>query len=435
MVHQFLHSSSRMNSRPPSIAIIGAGLSGLACARALAKAGLNFSIYEAGDAVGGRVRSDKVDGFTLDRGFQVLLPSYPEARRLLDYEALDLCPFYRGAEIFYKGRFHHLADPFTHPADAIRHLSDPFVPWRDRWHTVVLRKEVLTTRKIERRIPEMETEDYLRDFGFSEEFIDLFFRTFFGGVFLEKDLRTSARMFLFLYSMFSTGGAAIPARGMQAIPEQLAKSLPAGSLRLNSPVSGLRPGEITFASGEVVHADHIILAVSEEAAARLLPESQPEKPLPSRSSTCIYFSTDQPLPDSPILYLDGDGRGPVNSVCIMSKVTPHCAPTGQHLISASIIGSPSSTELEKVVREQLAAWFGEGAYQWQHLRTYQIRHALPEGRQLRLGSGPLPAAISPGLYRCGDWCEDASINGALISGRRAAEAVMETVAPCSSAID
>ncbi len=414
-----------MSDLPPRIAIIGAGLSGLACARALAKAGHTFTLYEAGDAVGGRVRSDKVDGFTLDRGFQVLLPSYPEARRVLDYDNLKLRPFYRGADIFYKGTFHRLVDPFNHPGDAFKHARDPFVTWKDKWYTLVLRKEVLTTRKIERRIPEMETEDYLRDFGFSEELIDRFFRAFFGGVFLEKDLRTSARVFLFLYSMFSTGGAAIPAHGMQAIPDQLAIALPPGSLRLNSPVASVRAGEIILVSGEIIQADHIIIAVDEEAAARLIPQAfASEKKLPARSTTCLYFTTDLPVPETPTIYLDGDGRGPVNSACVLSKIAPRYAPAGQHLISASIIGAPCSGELEGVVRDQLASWFGESSRQWRHLRTYKIRDALPETRQLRVGDGPLPAHIAPGLYRCGDWCEDASINGALISGRRAAEAVI-----------
>lgn len=416
-----------MSHVPPNIAIIGAGLSGLACARALTAAGLRFTMYEAADAVGGRVRSDVVDGFTLDRGFQVLLPSYPEARRVLDYDNLKLRPFFRGADVFYKGRFHRLADPLTHPKDAVRHGFDPFVSWLDKWHTIVLRKEVLTTRKIERRLPEMETEDYLRDFGFSEEFIDRFFRAFFGGVFLEKDLRTSARMFLFLYSMFSTGGAAIPAHGMQAIPDQMAIALPPGCLRLNSPVAAVRAGEITLHSGEVVPVDHIIVAVSEEVAAQLIPQALPEKLLPGRSTTCLYFTTDLPVPETPTIYLDGDGRGPVNSACVLSKIAPDYAPAGQHLISASIIGAPCSHELEGVVRDQMAAWFGEAAYQWHHLRSYQVRNALPEGRQLRLGEGPLSAVLAPGLYRCGDWCEDASINGALISGRRAAEAVIGAV--------
>jgi phytoene dehydrogenase-like protein len=411
----------------PTIAIIGAGLSGLACARLLAKAGLPFTIYEAADAVGGRVRSDRVEGFTLDRGFQVLLPAYPEARRVLDYDGLDLCPLYRGADVYFKNRLHRLSDPFYHPLDAVRHFRDDIISWHDKWQTVVLWREAADTRSIERRLPEMKTEDYLRSFGFSEAMIDRFFRPFFGGVFLEKDLRTSARMFLFLYAMFRRSGAAIPAHGMQAIPDQLAVSLPPGSLQLNAPVSTVRRGEVTLATGEVVRADHIILAVSEDAAYHLLPDTGAEKPKPGRSTTCLYFTTDQPLPSEPILYLDGDNRGPVNNACILTNAAPGLAPSGQHLISASIIGTPSSTELEDVVREQLARWFGLGALHWRHLRTYQIRNAQPESRQLQLGDESLSTVLEPGLYRCGDYVEDTSINGALISGRRAAEAVLASL--------
>lgn len=411
----------------PTIAIIGAGLSGLACARLLARAGVPFTLYESADAVGGRVRSDRVDGFTLDRGFQVLLPAYPEARKVLDYDGLDLCPLYRGADIYFKNRLHRLADPFQHPLDALKNLGDDFIPWRDKWQTLVLWKESSDTKSIERRLPEMETEDYLSDFGFSDIMIDRFFRPFFGGVFLEKDLRTSARMFLFLYSMFRRSGAAIPAAGMQAIPDQLAVALPPGSLRLNTPVNAVRRGEITLSTGEIVRADHIILAVSEDVAHRLLPETGVEKPKPGRSTTCLYFTTDQPLPSEAILYLDGDNRGPVNNACVLSNASPSLAPVGQHLISTSIVGAPSSAELEDVVRDQMTRWFGPGARNWNHLRTYQIRNAQPESRQLQLGEASLATVLEPGLYRCGDYVEDVSINGALLSGRRAAEAVLASI--------
>jgi phytoene dehydrogenase-like protein len=416
-----------MPSPSPSIVIIGAGLSGLACARLLTKAGLPFTLHEAADAVGGRVRSDRVDGFTLDRGFQVMLPAYPEAKRVLDYEGLDLRPLYRGSEVHYKYQAHRFADPLHHLMDALKNIQDDFIPWRDKWHALLLLKEVKGTHSIERRVQEMETEDYLSDFGFSTSMIDRFFRPFFGGVFLEKDLRTSARMFLFLYSMFLRSGAALPAHGMQAIPDQLAVALPPGCLKLNSPVAAVRAGEITLASGQVIQAQHIILATSEEVAHRLLPDLG-EKLVPGRSTTCMYFSTDQKLPKEAILHLDGDGRGPVNNACVISNASPHLAPAGQHLISASIIGAPSSNELELVVREQMSDWFGPSARDWKHLRTYQIRNAQPESRQLKLGSESLTNVLAPGLYRCGDYVEDVSINGALISGRRAAEAVLASLA-------
>ncbi|MCF7785706.1 MAG: FAD-dependent oxidoreductase [Prosthecobacter sp.] len=417
-----------MSDAQPRIVIIGAGLAGLACARVLAAAGRPFTILEASNAVGGRVRTDVVDGFLLDRGFQIFLPAYPEAKRVLDYEALDLCSIYRGADVFVKNRFHRLADPLAHPLTALKNFNEAIVTLRDKWTTLLLRKEVFGLREPPRDIVEMESEDYLRDFGFSENMIDRFFRPFFGGVFLEKDLRTSARMMLFLFAMFDRAGSAVPARGMQAIPDQLAMALPPGSLRLNAPVSAVRAGEVTLDTGEVIHADHVIVAVSEEVAHRLLPAAEKTTLLPSRSTTCMYFATDELPPGDPILHLDGDGRGPVNSILALSRVSPHYAPPGQHLISASIIGAPSSTELEQVVREQMRTWFGEAVVsKWRHLRTYQIRHAQPESRQLRLGDSPLASVIQPGLYRCGDWCEHASINGALLSGRRCGEAVMKAL--------
>lgn len=417
-----------MSDAQPRIVIVGAGLAGLACARVLAAAGRPFTILEASNAVGGRVRTDVVDGFLLDRGFQIFLPAYPEARRVLDYEALDLRPLYRGADVFVKNRFHRMADPLAHPLTALKNFNEAIVSLRDKWTTLLLRKEVFGLREPPANLDEIETEDYLRDFGFSENMIDRFFRPFFGGVFLEKDLRTSARMLLFLFSMFDRGGSALPARGMQAIPDQLAMALPPGSLRLNAPVAAVRAGEVTLDTGEVLHAEHVIVAVSEEVAHRLLPAADNTPLLPSRSTTSMYFATDELPPGDPILHLDGDGRGPVNSVVALSRVSPHYAPPGQHLISASIIGAPSSTELEQVVREQMRTWFGESAVsRWRHLRTYQIRHAQPESRQLRLGSGPLSSVIQPGLYRCGDWCEHVSINGALLSGRRCGTAVMKAL--------
>jgi len=417
-----------MSEAQPRIVIVGAGLAGLACARVLAAAGRPFTILESSNAVGGRVRTDVVDGFLLDRGFQIFLPAYPEAKRVLDYEALDLRSIYRGADVFVKNRFHRMADPLAHPFAAMKNFNEAIATLRDKWTTLLLRKEVFGLREPPGELAEMESEDYLRDFGFSEGMIDRFFRPFFGGVFLEKDLRTSARMMLFLFAMFDRAGSALPARGMQSIPDQLAMAMPPGSLRLNAPVSAVRAGEVTLDTGEVLQADHVIVAVGEEVAHRLLPSTENTTLLPSRSTTCMYFATDELPPGDAILHLDGDGRGPVNSVLVLSRVSPHYAPPGQHLISAAIIGAPSSTELEQVVREQMCSWFGESVVsKWRHLRTYQIRHAQPESRQLRLGEGPLASVIQPGLYRCGDWCEHVSINGALLSGRRCGKAVMKAL--------
>jgi phytoene dehydrogenase-like protein len=294
---------------------------------------------------------------------------------------------------------------------------------------LLLRKEAFGLKQPPRDLPEMEAEDYLRAFGFSEKMIDRFFRPFFGGIFLEKDLRTSARMLLFLFSMFDRGGSALPAQGMQAIPDQLAEALPPGALHLNTPVAHVRRGEVALESGELLQADHIVLAVSEESAFRLLPPGAINMPKPARSTTCLYFAADEAdMPvKQPILHLDGDGRGPVNSAVVLSRIAPQYAPPGRHLVSASIVGMPSSHELEKVVREQMTRWYGPCVQRWAHLRTVQVRHAQPEGRQLRLEAGPLDPIMEEGLYRCGDWCEDVSINGALLSGRRAGETLLRAM--------
>jgi phytoene dehydrogenase-like protein len=415
-----------MSYLDPQVIIVGAGLAGLACARQLQQAGRSFRVIEAADAVGGRIRTDRVDGFQLDRGFQVLLTAYPEVRQVLDLEALKLRPFLRGADVFCNGKFQRLADPIRHPLAALKLLSGRFLPWADQWRMLLLLKEMSRIHSIPTDIPEKETEDYLMEnFHFSAVALERFFRPFFGGVFLEKDLRTSSRMFAFLFSMFLREGAAIPAAGIQAIPEQLAQNLPQGSILLNKPVQQVSSGQVTLATGEVLRADHIVLAVDEDAAYQLGVTS--ERPKPPRSVTCVYFQA-AALParlQQRMLYLDGTGRGPVNNAAVLSAVAPEYAPPGRHLISTSIIGAPSGSDLVECVQQQMQQWFGRCAAEWQPLRTYQIRHAQPEQRQLMLADGPLETRLAPGLYRCGDYVENVTINGALVSGRKAAEAILQ----------
>ncbi|MEZ4521226.1 MAG: FAD-dependent oxidoreductase [Thermomicrobiales bacterium] len=241
-----------MSTDAERVVIVGAGLAGLSCGLHLAAEGIPFSIFEAADQVGGRVRTDEVRGFRLDRGFQVLLTAYPEAAELLDYGDLDLHPFYPGAFVRTGGRFHVLADPFRNPVDGGKTIATPVGSILDKGRVAQLRYRVRSgTLDDLWKHPETTSLNYLRQAGFSTSMIDGFFRPFFGGVFLEPDLRTSSRMLEFIFRMFAQGDIAIPATGMEAIPASLQPACRKAAFtstrrlsRSNRPASGSRMAKL-----------------------------------------------------------------------------------------------------------------------------------------------------------------------------------------------
>jgi phytoene dehydrogenase-like protein len=412
-------------SSSADVLIIGGGLAGLCCALRLHQSGFSFQVLEASDGVGGRVRTDKVEGFLLDRGFQVLLTAYPEARRVLDYDALNLRPFYPGALIRYKGHFHRFADPWRHPIDGIMGLLSAIGSFSDKLRVRKLRQQVLTgsLQDIYNR-PETTTLQALRNIGFSESMIDRFFRPFIGGVFFDSNLGVSSRMFEFGFRMFSMGDTALPSKGMGAIPEQIAARLPPGTVRTEARVESIQEDGVTLKSGEKIKARSVVVATEGPEAARLLGDK--EKP-GSRSVTCLYFETNEPPVSEPLLVLNGEGKGPINNLCSPSSVAPSYAPKGKSLVSVTIIGNPDQgdQQLETAIRAQLTEWFGPSVSSWRYLRTYRVLHALPI--QVSPVSDPTskPAQIRPGLFVCGEYQNVASIQWAMVSGLQAAEAVMD----------
>lgn len=407
----------------PDVIVVGAGLAGLACARVLREAKLRVRVLEASDGVGGRVRTDTVDGFRLDRGFQVLLSAYPEARSVLDYPALQPRAFMPGAKVWRGGRLHTLADPWRKFWQAVTHAFNPVGTLADKLNMVELRQQALagTLEDLWHR-PQRTSLEYLRRLEFSEAMIDAFFRPFFGGIFLERELETSSRFLEFVFRMFATGDTVVPALGMGAIAEQLAAGLPGDVVQLNTPVSEVWGHRVRLESGEALESDAVVVAADAPSAAGLL-LGMPQPRM--RRVTCLYFAAPEPPVRGPWLVLNGDAVGPVNNLAVMSEVAPEYAPKGEALISVSVLGEfDAAAQLEALVREQLRGWFGGAVDGWRHLRTYVIAHALPAMTTEALAEPQRPVRLSPGLYVCGDYRDNASIEGALVSGRRAAEALL-----------
>jgi phytoene dehydrogenase-like protein len=408
----------------PDVLVIGAGLAGLTCARRLHERGVDVQILEATDRVGGRVRTETVDGFRLDRGFQVLLTAYPETRRELDYDALDLHAFRDGALVRYNGRFHRIADPRRHPLDAPQTLVTPVGTLADKLR--VLRLQQSLTRQSIPQLMEHEertTIEVLRErWGFSSSMIDRFFRPFFGGIFFDRTLEASSRMFEFVFKMFAEGRTVLPAGGIDQMPKQMRQHLPADAVRLNTPVTSVDEDTVTLDGGETLKAKDIVVATDAPAANRLVGDVAPTE---GRSTVCVYYAAPQSPLDAPLLVLNGDGVGPINNVAVPSDVAPGYAPDDRALVAAVVVGTPPETgdTLERAVREQLIDWFGLAAGGWTHLRTQHIPYALPEQAPPFLSPPKTSVRRRPGLYVCGDHRRTASLNGAIAAGRTAADAV------------
>lgn len=423
------------------VVIVGAGLAGLACARELVRRGRRVTVLEAVDRVGGRVATDTVDGFRIDRGFQVYNDAYPEGARQLDLAALRLGRFDAGALVADGGRLRPVADPWRRPLAAIWSVIDGTVGLADGVRTAKLRHDAISAFRSGRCDPdrptaasfgtaaasERSTREELSARGFSDAFVNRFFRPFFGGVFLERALDTSATVFLFDFAMFALGRACLPAGGMDAIPRQLAAGIPAGSVRLGHRVRRVEPGRVILDDGAELLAAEVVVATEGSAAASLVPEAFRAAwgDRRTKSTRMVAFATEKSPLSRPTLVVNAEPTGPIDNLTVPSDVAEGYAPAGQSLVAVSIReGWQEGPEsLVESVRHQAATWFGEACRSWRHLSTVTIDHALPDespaARRLRTA---VPR-LAPGLLLCGDHTTSGSINGGFASGRLAAEAI------------
>ena len=413
------------------VVVIGAGLSGLAAARTLQAAGRTVLVLEASDGVGGRVRTDEVGGYLLDRGFQVLLTAYPELPRQLNLDALRLQRFAPGALVWTGGRGHRVVDPFRTPAGLLDAARAPIGSLRDkvlvaRWRSRLRR----TAPRDLLRGPDLPAVDALRAEGFSPTIIQRFFRPLVGGIQLDPGLGGSSRMLDVVFRMLADGAAAVPADGMGAIPVQLAAGLPAGAVRLGVRVDAVEPAggaagngpAVVVAGGHRIDGAAVVVAVEGPMASRLL--GLPA--VASNAAACVWFAAERPPVDGRLIVLDGDATGPVANVAVMSAIAPSYAPPGRHLLAAAIPGPAAVApgDLAAAARTQLRGWWGAQVDGWRVLRTDVIAHGQPSVAPPF--SPKRRVALGDGLFVCGDHRDTPSIQGALFSGRRCAEAVLAT---------
>ena len=408
-----------------TVFVVGAGLSGLAAARHLSRRGVDVTVLEGSDAVGGRMRTDIVDGYRLDRGFQLYNPAYPEGARVLDHQALDLKPFIAGARIVVdsggRRRVERVADPRREPSWAVPSLlarvGSPLS--LARFGAYVVSRAVRSVESLHRD-PDVTSEQALRAAGVDRRLMERVLRPFLSGVFLESELSTSRRFLDVVLKSFVRGTPGVPAKGMQQIPEQLAAGL---DVRFGHRVAAVRARSVEVAGGDTHRAEAVIVAADPQTAGALIPDVA--VPVGNPVTTWYYRPSCAPgdLADGQaVLVLDGDGRGPLVNTVVMSHAAPDYAPAGSALVAASTLGVRRDVADEAAAREHLAWLYGVPTTDWELIASYPIPYALP--------AMPVPFEFQrpvrtpAGVYVAGDHRDSSSIQGALVSGRRAAAAVL-----------
>ncbi|MQA15890.1 MAG: FAD-dependent oxidoreductase [Pseudonocardiaceae bacterium] len=404
------------------VVAVGAGLAGLVTARHLQRSGIDVTVLEAGSTVGGRVATNTTDGFVLDRGFQVLNTSYPALRRDVDLAALDLRPFTAGAAVRgADGALHRLVDPRRAPAQVWRTALDGLLsPAAKLALTQLSARAALGDPRQLLAGPERSTADELAVQGLDGPATEQFFRPLLAGVFGERELATSSRFFGLVWRSFTRGASTLPSRGMAALPVQLAARLAPGTVRCGQTVLGVAPGRVRSGTGELT-ARAVVVATDPPSARALLPGL--DVPL-MRSLTTYYHVCEHPPTRLPLIHLDGGG-GPVLSTTVLTAVAPSYSPDHRHLISSTVFGVPGAGHPEEPeVRRLAGAIYREGSAGWQHLGTAIVPQSLctftpPTPDRLRR-----TVSLGDGLFVAGDHRDTPSIQGALVSGRRAARAVL-----------
>lgn len=395
------------------VVVVGAGLAGLCAAAVLTRHELDVAVLDAADRPGGRIATDVVDGFRLDRGFQVLNTIYPALRAAVDLEPLRLRPFVPGAAIRTgDGALHTFGNPLRRPALAWPTLTDGLFGPLAKARLVAWTAQVVATppQRTATRIDRSAARDFAAA-HLDGPVVERFLRPFLSGVLGERDLVTSAAYVRLVWRCFALGTIAVPADGMGDLPVRLADTLPEKTLSTGRRVTRVAPGRVEV-DGDTLRARAVVVATDPRTAAELLPGlEEPEL----RTLTTYHHAAPTPPADARLLHLDGTGGAVANTVVMPEGY----APPGRALVSSTVVG-PARPEPE--IRREVGRIYGASTDGWELLRVDEVRGALPAfpaGRPLRS-----PVALGEGLFVAGDHRDTPSQQGALVSGRRAAAAVL-----------
>ena len=405
------------------IHIIGAGISGLIAAKVLENNGYTPTIIEASNSVGGRVKTDTIDGYNLDHGFQILLTSYPAAKKYLNYSELELQKLLPGATIFKKGKQQTIGDPLRSFSLLLPTLFSSVGSFSDKLKVLKL-NILLKKKKIDTIFKENEktTLQYLKDFGFSESMIQTFFKPFFTGIFLEPNLDTSSRMFEFVYKMFGEGLAVIPKNGMQAISNQLKESLKNTAFLFDSKVQEVQDHQITLNDNTIIKS-HITIVATD--ASPLISNLKNQETV-WKSCDTLYFEIPKKTIKKPIIGLISDQNAIINNIFYTTSIKT--ATKGKsELLSVTIVKNHhlEESELVKKVCEELSKYCNISGAKF--LKRYQIKKALPNITNLEYEISSTETKLKSTIFLAGDQLLNGSLNAAMISGERAAMGVVEVL--------
>ena len=412
-----------MKKEDHKIYIIGAGVAGLVAAKVLEDQGFYPTIIEGTDRVGGRVKTDIVEGYQLDHGFQVLLTAYPAAQKYLNFEALELQEFLPGATIFNKGNQKTIGDPVRAISLLLSTLFSGIGTFSDKFK--ILKLNTLLKQTTLARIfakPEKTTYQYLVDFGFSDEMISKFFKPFFSGIFLEPNLETSSRMFEFVYKMFGEGNAALPKTGIEAIPLQLKAGLKQTQFLFTTKVESVEDGKIILGDGIELESNYTIIA----AEASLLVSKLKNQEVEWKSCETFYFETNKRTIDKPLIGLVADNDALINNIFYHTSIGAKQS-EGNELLSVTVVKSHGLTPeaLRNQITKELKQFCGIETTRF--IKQYSIKKALPELDNLLYEMKPSETKLTANIFLAGDTQLNSSLNGAMISGERAAMGVLEAI--------